>query len=101
MNREEIYESVGNTGQETGLAISEDTRALIVSGISENTLVAYRRATRSLETWLSGRVLSDALLAEYITELHTEETIAQVVATVKWQARRNLHRCQCIMSKQS
>ena len=27
--------------QKQGLAISEDTQALIVSGISENTLVAY------------------------------------------------------------
>lgn len=70
--------------QERGLAISEDTKALSVSGVSENTLVAYRRATRSLETWLSGRVLSDGLLVQYITEFHIEgkspATIAQVVA---------------------
>ena len=69
------------TTQQQGLAISEDTKALIVLGVSENTLKAYRRTTRFLETWLSGRVLSDTLLTEYITELHTEakspSTIAQ------------------------
>lgn len=77
--------------QEIGLAISEDTQALIVSGVSQNTLKAYRRATRSLETWLDGAMLTDALLAQYITELHTEgkspATIAQVVAAVKWQVK--------------
>lgn len=66
--------------QKQGLAISEDTKALIVSGVSEDTLVAYRRATRSFETWLSGRVLSDTLLAEYITELHTEEKSPSTIA---------------------
>ena len=33
----------------TGLAISEDTKALIMSGVSENTIAAYRRATQKLE----------------------------------------------------
>lgn len=45
-----MSELVTTHQQEQGLAISEDTKALIVSGVSENTLVAYRRATRSLET---------------------------------------------------
>ena len=80
-------------GQEAELSISEDTQALIVSGVSENTLKAYRRATRSLETWLDGAMLTDGLLAKYITELHTEgkspATIAQVVAAVKWQIKGN------------
>ena len=52
--------------QETGLAVSKDTKTLIVSGVSENTLLAYRRVTRELETWLDGQVLTDALFATYI-----------------------------------
>ena len=52
--------------QEQGLAISEDTKALIVSGMIENTLKAYQRATWSLETWLNGRVLNTPLLVIYI-----------------------------------
>ena len=48
----QMSELVTTQQQEQGLAISEDTKALIVSGISENTLVAYRRATRSL--WQAG-----------------------------------------------
>ena len=44
-----------------------------------------------LETWLSGRTLSDALLAEYITNLHktgkTPATIGQAVAAIKWQLK--------------
>ena len=46
----------------TGLAISKDTKALIVSSVSENTIAAYRRATRSLEAWLDGQALTDGLL---------------------------------------
>ena len=53
----------------TGLTISEDTKALIVSGISENTIAAYRRATRSLEAWLNGQILTDDLLATYFTQV--------------------------------
>ena len=40
-----MNELVTQQQPETGLAISEDTKALIVSGVSENTLVAYQRAT--------------------------------------------------------
>jgi site-specific recombinase XerD len=74
-----------------GLVISEQQAELIRSSVSENTLKAYRHATQKLETWLDGRVLDDGLLAEYITELHSQgkspATIALVVAAVKWQAK--------------
>ena len=36
-----MSELVTTQEQETGLAISEDTKALIVSGVSENTIAAY------------------------------------------------------------
>ena len=52
--------------RETGLAISEDTKVLIVSGVSENMIAAYRRATRPLKAWFNGQGLTDALLATYI-----------------------------------
>ena len=61
-----MNELVTTQQQEQGLAISEDTKALIVFGISENTLKAYRRAPRELETWLNGRVLNNLLFVTYI-----------------------------------
>ena len=71
------------------LQLPEETASLIKASIAENTLKAYQRALQSLTTWLSGRVLSDALLANYITSLHetgkSPATIAQAVAAVKWQ----------------
>ena len=74
-----------------GLAISDDTRDLITAGVSENTLRNYRFWSREIEAWLSGRTLTDGLLASYITHLHTEgkspATIGQAVAAVRWQAR--------------
>ena len=80
--------------QENALAISADTKELIQAGVSENTLRAYRRALDSLAGWLTTK-LNDAVLAEYITELHrsgkSPSTISQVVAAVKWQAK-NLNR---------
>lgn len=75
----------------TILQIPEETESLIKVSISENTLKAYQRALHNLETWLSGRTLSDPLLAEYITNLHktgkTPATIGQAVAAVKWQLK--------------
>ena len=75
----------------TVLQLPEETESLIKVSVSENTLKAYQRALHNLETWLSGRTLSDALLAEYITNLHktgkTPATIGQAVAAVKWQLK--------------
>ena len=75
----------------TVLQLPEETESLIKVSVSENTLKSYQRALHNLETWLSGRTLSDALLAEYITNLHktgkTPATIAQAVAAVKWQLK--------------
>ena len=73
------------------LPLPEVTETLIKASLSENTLKTYQRVLHKLETWLSGRPLTDVLLASYITELHTDEkspaTIAQVVAAVKWQLK--------------
>ena len=75
----------------TSLQLPKETASLIKASISENTLKAYRRALHNLETWLSGRILSDALLANYITVLHEDgkspSTIGQVVAAVNWQLK--------------
>ena len=75
----------------TILQLPKETESLIKVSVSENTLKAYQRALYNLETWLSGRTLSDALLAEYITNLHktgkTPATIGQAVAAVKWQLK--------------
>ena len=69
--------------------IPEATENLIKSSIAENTRKAYQRALGSLTVWLKGRPLTDALLANYITEMHRDgkspATIGQLVAAVKWQ----------------
>ena len=79
--------------QATDLAISTETRDLIQQGIAPNTIKAYQTATQKLEAWLNGQVLTDGLLATYITELHHQgkspATIAQVVAAVKWTASKS------------
>ena len=84
-------------GQKNAVAISVDTKELIKAGVSDNTLKAYRRALVELDAWLyamkraDSEPLKDAVLAEYITQLHQSgkapSTIAQVVAAVKWQAK--------------
>ena len=76
------------------LQLPEETASLIKASIAENTQKAYQRALHSLETWLSGRTLSDALLANYLTGLHetgkSPATIGQAVAAVKWQLKHQL-----------
>ena len=84
-------------GQKNAVVISLDTEELIKAGVSDNTLKAYRRALVELDAWLyamkraDSEPLKDAVLAEYITQLHQSgkapSTIAQVVAAVKWQAK--------------
>ena len=84
-------------GQKNAVAISVDTKELIKAGVSDNTLKAYRRALVELNAWVyaikraDSEPLKDAVLAEYITQLHRSgkapSTIAQVVAAVKWQAK--------------
>ena len=73
------------------LQFPEETASLIKASIAENTLKAYQRALQGLTAWLSGRTLSDALLANYITGLHeagkSPATIGQAVAAVKWQLK--------------
>ena len=78
--------------KEAPLQLPEETASLIKASIAENTQKAYQRALQSLETWLSGRTLSDALLANYITRTCTRQanphaTIGQNVAAVKWQLK--------------
>ena len=71
--------------------VNDDTKALIASSVSENTLRNYRYWSKEIETWLGGRSLDDGLLADYITGLHAEgkapSTISQAVAAVRWQAK--------------
>ena len=76
--------------QETGLAISTETRALIQSSIADSTWERYRRLSKQIGAWLGGQMLTDGLLATYITELHqrakSPATISQMVAVAKWLA---------------
>ena len=73
------------------LQLPEETASLIKASIAENTQKSYQRALHGLETWLSDRMLSDVLLANYITALHeagkSPATIGQAVAAVKWQLK--------------
>ncbi len=69
--------------------VNNETTELIRASASDNTLKAYRHAIAKLEVWLDNRILDDALLAQYLTQLHTNgkspSSIAQVVAAVRWK----------------
>ena len=75
---------------ETGLRIVSGMGEEIRANVSDNTLKAYEHATRGLEDWLDGRMLNDAVLAEYIRFLHTNgkspATINLLLSAVKWMA---------------
>ena len=79
--------------QNNRLAVSTETASLIQSSVAPNTIAAYRRATQKLEAWLDGQILTDGLLATYITGLHHQgkspATIAQAVAAIKWTASKS------------
>ena len=85
--------AIVNTAEPNAAALQlpDETETLIKASIAENTLKAYQRALQSLTVWLAGRTLSDALLANYITQLHetgkSPATIGQVIAAVKWQLK--------------
>ena len=53
----------------------------------------YQRLSEEIEAWLNGQILTDALLADYITVLHVEgkspATISQAVAAAKWLAKNH------------
>ena len=55
--------------QETELPISTETKELIQSSIADSTLKRYQRLSKQIEAWFNGQILTDALLADYITEL--------------------------------
>ena len=63
----------------TILHLLEETETLIKASVADNTLRAYQRALQSLTAWLSGQTLSDAVLANYIPQLHE---------TGNWTGRR-------------
>ena len=82
--------------------LPDETASLVKASIAENTQKAYQRALRDLEIWLSGRTLSDALLANYITTLHEDgkspSTIGQVVAAVKWQLKHQTQQLNLLVT---
>ena len=65
---------------ETGLAVSTETKELIQSSIADSTLKRYQRLSKQIEAWLNGQVLTDARLAAYITEFHTEGKSSLTIA---------------------
>ena len=75
----------------TELAVSTETKELIQSSIADSTLERYRRLSEQIGAWLGGQMLTDGLLASYITELHlsgkSPATISQMVAAAKWLAK--------------
>lgn len=75
---------------DTGLRIAPGSGEEIRANVSDNTLKAYEHATRKLQSWLDGRALSDAVLAEYVRFLHeqgkSQATINLVLSAVKWMA---------------
>ena len=66
--------------QRTGLAVSTETKESIQSSIADSTLKRYQRLSNQIEAWLNGQILTDALLADYITALHTEGKSPSTIA---------------------
>ena len=67
-----MMNEIAVTDQKTEIAVSTETKGLIQSSIADSTLKRYQRLSEEIEAWLNGQILTDALLADYITELHTE-----------------------------
>ena len=88
-NETDTLSTLNNTPSDRKL-LSTETANFIKSGIPENTIRTYGRASRKLAEWLDGRELTDARLSEYLQKLYNEglspSTIAVVVAAVNWQA---------------
>ena len=89
---DDVSKALGVSRQPSAITVvNDDTKALIASSVSENTLRNYRYWSKEIEAWLGGRSLDDGLLADYITGLHAEgkapSTISQAVAAVRWQAK--------------
>lgn len=84
------------THQTTGSAIaalsqcSTTTRALASASLSPATIRAYKSTLATLDTWMDGRPLTDALLADYLAHRHdtgaSASTLAMVVAAVRFAA---------------
>ena len=77
----------------TRAVVNAETEDLIRASVSKQTLTNYKRLIKQVETWLGGRVLDDALLADYISMLYHDEgkapaTISQVVASVSWRSKQ-------------
>lgn len=76
--------------QDAGGLVSTEIAEFIASGIPKNTIRTYQYASKQLGEWLNGRRLTDHLLADYLKHLFdagkAPQTIAVVVAAVKWQA---------------
>ena len=76
-------------GHENAIAqVSTDTAGLMRRAYSEKTLTCRRWCINRFDAWLQGREISDAILAEYLSELFSQgkapSTIASVLSTVKW-----------------
>ena len=88
--------------QQVAIPISEGTRDLIVSSVSDNTLRAYHRCLNALTRWLGDRTLDDVTLADYLSHLYdlgkSPSTIAQVVAAVRWRAKYSPPRQDLILT---
>lgn len=71
--------------------VSASTKRLIRASVSENTRRAYEHALRALEEWLSGRALTDALVAEYLTCRHDEglapSSLSMIPAAIQFASR--------------
>ena len=81
-----------STQKEQGITLSTAARSLARSGIAKTTWKNHRTQIQQLEQWLNGRILNDALLAEYLTERFNAglapESLGQALAAVKFVARQ-------------
>ena len=66
-----------NRNAPASVVVRPETMDLMRASKSPNTLRAYKYALGQLDGWLDGRLLTDELLAEYITERHEGRQVAQ------------------------
>ena len=68
--------------------VSPDTMGLMRRAYSKSTLECRRKILKRLDNYLQGREITDAILAEYMTQLYLQgkapATIRNVLSTAKW-----------------
>ena len=82
-----------STSGASALVLTTEAADLAAASISPNTAHAYRTAFGQFAQLLAGRTASDALISDYIGELHSKgkapATLGMAVAAIRFAARKS------------